>query len=279
MIYNDIISDLDKKLEALEIDNNDSLYKSEIGITYTETSIKRLQKLVIDNGFKTLKSEIHFFKHVKPLVFSKLIYYVKLINIESKRPRSRSKSQIRYLNNHIDKLQIYFNDNLEFYHYYRRGATFLDEQYFVRGKADLRLHPDSFHFFTDEQFSTCQDSTVATIMAYDMLIVYLQQEIAKLENNTENVMPKSMYKQSKLFWTGSKTDLIELIYALHSSGVVNSGTADIKELASICEQIFNIELGNYYHTFIEIRSRKCNNTKFLDKLKESLIKRIEVLNE
>lgn len=279
MIYNDIISDLDKKLEALEIDNNDSLYKSEIGITYTETSIKRLQKLVIDNGFKTLKSEIHFFKHVKPLVFSKLIYYVKLINIESKRPRSRSKSQIRYLNNHIDKLQIYFNDNLEFYHYYRRGATFLDEQYFVRGKADLRLHPDSFHFFTDEQFSTCQDSTVATIMAYDMLIVYLQQEIAKLENNTENVMPKSMYKQSKLFWTGSKTDLIELIYALNSSGVVNSGTADIKELASICEQIFNIELGNYYHTFIEIRSRKCNNTKFLDKLKESLIKRIEVLNE
>ncbi len=279
MIYNSIISDLDKKLEVLEMENNDSLYKSEVGITYTEISIKRLQKLVVDEGFKNLSAEIHFFKHIKPLVFSKLIYYVKLIHIESKRPRSRSKSQINYLNNHIDKLQIYFNDNLEFYHYYRRGATFLDEQYFVRGKADLRLHPDSFHFFTDEQFSTSQDSTVATIMAYDMLIVYLQQEIEKLENNTETVMPKTMYKQSKLFWTGSKTDLIELIYALQCSGMVNSGTADIKELASICEQIFNIELGNYYHTFIEIRSRKCNNTKFLDKLKESLLKRITELDE
>lgn len=88
-----------------------------------------------------------------------------------------------------------------------------------------------------------------------------------------------MYKQSKLFWTGSKTDLIELIYALQSSGVVNSGTADIKELAAVCEQIFNIELGNYYHTFIEIRSRKCNNTKFLDKMKESLLKRIAELDE
>lgn len=279
MVYNNIISELDKKLETLEIENNDSLYKSEVGITYTESSIKRLQKLVIAQGFKTLKSEIHFFKHIKPLVFSKLIYYVKLINIESKRPRSRSKSQLKYLNNHIDKLQIYFNDNLEFYHYYRRGSTFLDEQYFVRGKADLRLHPDSFHFFTDEQFSTSQDSKVATIMAYDMLIVYLQQEIEKLENNTETVIRKSMYKQSKLFWTGSKTDLIELIYALHSSGVVNSGTVDIKELASMFEQTFNIELGSYYHTFIEIRSRKSNSTKFLDKLKESLIKRIEDLDE
>lgn len=279
MIYNSIISDLDKKLEDLEMENNDSIYKSEAGITYTEISIKRLQKLVIEQGFKTLSAEIHFFKHIKPQVFSKLIYYVKLINIESKRPRSRSKSQINYLNNHIDKLQIYFNDNLEFYHYYRRGATFLDEQYFVRGKADLRLHSDSFHFFTDEQFSTSQDSTVATIMAYDMLIVYLQQEIEKLENNIETMIPKSMYKQSKLFWTGSKTDLIELIYALHSSAVVNSGTVDIKELASVCEQLFNIELGNYYHTFIEIRSRKCNSTKFLDRLKESLINRIKILDE
>ncbi len=279
MIYNSIISDLDKKLEILEMENSDSLYKSEVGITYTEISIKSLQKLVINKGFKNLKAEIHFFKHIKPLVFSKLIYYVKLINIESKRPRSRSKSQINYLNNHIDKLQINFIDNIEFYHYYRRGATFLDEQYFVRGKADLRLHPDSFHFFTDEQFSTSQDSTVATIMAYDMLIVYLQREIEKLENKSETVIPKSMYKQSKQFWTGSKTDLIELIYALQCSGMVNSGTVDIKELASVFEQIFNIELGNYYHTFIEIRSRKCNTTKFLDKLKESLLKRITELDE
>ena len=77
-------------------------------------------------------------------------------------------------------------------------------------------------------------------------------------------------KQSKLFWTGNKTDLIELIYALHSSGAVNSGTADIKEMASACEQMFNIDLGDYYRTFLEIRSRKMNQTKFIDKLKNSL---------
>jgi len=105
-----------------------------------------------------------------------------------------------------------------------------------------------------------------------MLIVYLKTEIYVLENKTNNVESdyNAFKNQSKLFWTANKTDLIELIYALHSSGAVNSGTADIKEMASAREQLFNIELGDYYRTFLEIRSRKINQTKFIDKLKESL---------
>lgn len=216
--------------------------------------------------------EIYFFKNIKPQVFSKLIYYVKLFSIESKRPRSSNKSQVKYFNKHIDRLQNYFNDNLEFYHYYRRGATFLDSEYFIRGKANIRLFPDSLSFFADDKFSTSHDSTVATILAYDMLIIYLKTEIDKLENNNGMEANNNAFqKQSKLFWTGNKTDLIELIYALHSSGVINSGTADIKEVALICEQMFNVSLGDYYRTFLEIRSRKINQTKFIDKLKESLV--------
>jgi hypothetical protein len=84
-----------------------------------------------------------------------------------------------------------------------------------------------------------------------------------------------MKQSSRLFWTGNKTELIELIYALQSSGAINSGTADIKEMASLFEQIFNIDLGNYYHTFIEIRARKGSKTKFIDKLEEALLRRFE----
>ena len=130
------------------------------------------------------------------------------------------------------------------------------------------------------QFSTSHDATVATILAYDMLIVYLKTKIDKLENsNSMETVFNPFQNQSRLFWTANKTDLIELIYALHSSGAVNSGTADIKEMASACEQIFNIDLGNYYHTFVEIRSRKSNTTKFIDKLKESLAQRIDESDE
>ncbi|RAJ19136.1 RteC protein [Gelidibacter algens] len=275
MKYQKLISEFETQLEHLESKNEDVLYKAENGITKTEKCIKLLRQKVLEMGFKSTEEEICFFKHIKPQIFSKLIYYVKLFNIESKRPRSSSKFQIKYLNGHINKLQIYFNDNLDFYHYYRRGATTLDEEYFIRGKTDLRSPTESYHFFVDDQFATSQDTTVAMIMAYDMLIVYLQQEIEKLESNNNAYQNAMKNSSSKLFWTGNKTELIELIYALHSSGAINSGTADIKELASVFEQLFNIELGNYYHTFIEIRARKSSKTKFMNKLTDSLIKRFE----
>lgn len=266
-----IVKELDYNLDFLEKETEGVLEKAEESIRVTKRALKQIKILFLRKKLIPKNEEILFFKNMKPYVFSKLIYYVKLFSIESKRPRSSNKSQVKYFNNHIDRLQNYFNDNLEFYHYFRRGATFLDEEYFMRGKADIRLFPDSLSFFTDDKFSTSHDTTVATIMAYDMLIIYLKREIDKLENNNSmETNINAFKKQSKLFWTGNKTDLIELIYALHSSGAVNSGTADIKEMASACEQMFNIDLGDYYRTFLEICSRKMNQTKFIDKLKNSL---------
>ncbi|WP_303317180.1 RteC domain-containing protein [Flavivirga abyssicola] len=269
--YEEILKALDVHLESLDLETIDILIKSEKSIKVIKQTLKEIRNNVVAYEFENKQEEIHFFKNIKPKIYGKLIYYVKLFNVESKRPRSSNKSQIKYLNHHIDRLQNYFNDNLEFYHYYRRNETSLDEQYFLRGKTELCLFPDTFHYFIDEQFSTSHDSMVATILGYDMLIVYLKTEIDKLENNNGMEVNCSIFqKQSKLFWTGNKTDLIELIYALHSTGVVNSGTADIKEVALACEQMFNISLGDYYRSFLEIRSRKINQTKFIDKLKEAL---------
>ena len=266
-----IVKELDYNLDFLEKETEGVLEKAEESIRITKRALEQIRILFLRKKLIPKNEEIGFFKSIKPYVFSKLIYYVKLFSIESKRPRSSNKSQVKYFNNHIDRLQNYFNDNLEFYHYFRRGATFLDEEYFIRGKADIRLFPDSLSFFSDDKFSSSHDTTVATIMAYDMLIIYLKREIDKLENNNSMETNYGAYtNQSKLFWTGNKTDLIELIYALHSSGSVNSGTADIKEMASACEQMFNIDLGDYYRTFLEIRSRKINQTKYIDKLKDSL---------
>lgn len=272
--YEEKVKELENKLEILESEKEDVLKIAEDGIKLTKKTLIEIRNTVIRNAFKSKLDEIQFFKTYKPQVYSKVIYYVTLFNIESKRPRSSNKSIVKYLNNYIDKLQIYFNENLEFYQYFRRGATFLDEQYFLRGKANMRLYPDTFHFLTDEQFSTSHDSTVATILAFDMLIIHLKKEVDKLEDNGMETNVNAFQNQSKLFWTGNKTDLVELIYALHSSGAINSGTADIKEVASICEKVFNINLGDYYRTFLEIRSRKINQTKFIDKLKDSLEKKM-----
>jgi hypothetical protein len=151
-----ILNDLDMSLESLEVEEVDILERAEKGVEIAKLALKELRSLVIDFQFKSKAQEICFFKNIKPQIYSKLIYYIRLFNVESKRPRGSEKSQIKYFNNHIDKLQNYFNENIEFYHYYRRRATFLDKQYFLRGKANIRLHPDTFYFFTDEEFSMIQ---------------------------------------------------------------------------------------------------------------------------
>ncbi|WP_335965515.1 RteC domain-containing protein [Galbibacter sp. PAP.153] len=273
--YDDILKNLDYELNILEIEEEDILVKAEKGIKLAKQTLKKVRSIIVDYEFETKLEEISFFKCTKPKIYSKLIYYVKLFNIEGKRPRGSNKSQVKYLNNYIEKLQTYFNDNLDFYHYFRREATVFDEQYFLRGKADIRLFPDTFHFFVDEQFATSHDSTVATILAYDLLIVHLKREIDKLENNGNYSSLRLLQSKTKITWTAHKIYLIELIYALHSTDVINNGTVDIKDIAYFVEKTFKVDLGDYYRAFLEIRMRKNGRTKFLDILKKQLTKRMD----
>ena len=67
---------------------------------------------------------------------------------------------------------------------------------------------------------------------------------------------------------------MELIYAAQATGCFNNGKADIKELAIYFARVFNIDLGDFYRNFLEIKNRQ-NPTKFLELLKDNLIKKIE----
>lgn len=278
--YTKLIEELEHNIKTLNLENSDIYYVSEQGVKLCIEALEELRILVISRTFSSNADEIEFYKKVKPRVVSELIYFVENFNIESKRPKTSVKAQTKYLDNYIKTLQTYFNNNLEFYHYLKQGATYLDEQYFLSKNASIRLNKEAYHFFTDKQFSTSHCSTVATIMAYEKLIVKLKLEINKLKtgNNMSGVY-KAFQKEANLKWTGSKTDLIELIYALHSTGAINSGTADIKEMAMAFEQLFNIDLGNYYHSFVEMRARKINPTKFMDILKTALTKYMKDLDD
>jgi len=273
--YEETIKRLNTELDTIESRIENPLFIAEKGIKLVKTVLSEVRTEVLSQGFQSQVDEINFFKNIKPYIYSKLIYYAKLFNLESKRPRSSRKTQVKYFNSHIDKLQTFFNENLDFYHYYRRGATSFDKNYFLRSEADIRLFPENFHFFEDEQFSTSHDSTVATILAYDLLIIHLKREIDKLENNRNHFGEGMLQKKTRLTWTAHKIYLIELIYALHSTDAINNGTADIKDIAYFVERIFRIDLGNYYRAFLEIRMRKNGRTKFLDTLKEELIKRMD----
>ena len=78
-----------------------------------------------------------------------------------------------------------------------------------------------------------------------------------------------------LRWTGTKTELTELLYALNASGVLRNGEVEMKKLVMVCKELFNLDLGNIYKTYGEIKAREKDPTKFLDLMKMRLLQKMQ----
>ncbi|EGJ99171.1 hypothetical protein HMPREF9455_00605 [Dysgonomonas gadei ATCC BAA-286] len=97
-------------------------------------------------------------------------------------------------------------------------------------------------------------------------------------NLIENPPPLyPIYPKTRITWTANKIDLIELIYAWEKVGCFNYGNVNIKEIVAYIEVVFNIDLGDYYGTFKEMRNR-INRTSFLDKLVRVLNDRMDEID-
>jgi hypothetical protein len=272
--YNSLLHNLNEQLNFIDLEIDDQIKKCEQAITVILKSINELKKVATKTNFKSKSEEIQFFKEVKPLFTSKLIYFNLVYRIEMKKPNGGNKILKKYYNNELLKLKAFFDNELEFYQYYRSGSTYLDYKYFLRGEVDIKLALDSYYFESDMSFATSHDFKVATILANDLIELYLENQLLMLENN-ENSEKSQRKPNVKLTWTGSKVALIELIYALHTEGVFNNGAADLKDIAEYFEHTFEIDLGQYRRVFLEIRARKNDRTKFLTTLNDSLQKRME----
>lgn len=269
-----LLSKLNEQLNFTDLEIDDPILRSESAINIIINSIEKLKQIFGKEKTKSQEQEIDFFKNIKPKFTSKLIYYNAIFKIETKKPHGGERIIKKYLNNELEKLKRYFDNNLDFYKYYRTGSNYLDHKYFTRGKFDVKLALDSFYFEVDHSFSTSHDFKVAKIMAHDLIQVYLEDKLLIMDNKQPSEKSQVNHKL-KQNWTGSKVALIELLYALHTEGVFNNGTSDLKEVAQYFESVFNVNLGQYHRTFLEIRIRKSDQTKFLNVLKEKLIKRME----
>ena len=85
-----------------------------------------------------------------------------------------------------------------------------------------------------------------------------------------DAQPASPTVGGNLRWTGTVSDLTELIYGLHTIGSINEGKCDISEIVQAFERLFHIRLPQVYNTFLAIRNRKKERTVFLKKLYEML---------
>lgn len=263
--------EVDAKIEQIESSDDNILKKSLAGSQVLGEAFNRLKMFVFTYTFKNEEEEILFFKDIKPKFCYRLIYYRKIYNIEMNRPLAGVDAQKEYLNKELNSINQYTTKRLDFIRYYRSGSTHLDSLYFSRGKMYTEQYLETFYYELDPVFCTNCDFKVAKILANDMLLAYLMQELELLDNNTSKLGSFS-FPSTKLTWKGTKTELMEQLYAWDSMG--SFGDVPLTQLSDYIQNVFNIQLdNNLSRAFSDMKIRTIP-TPFLDKLKNTLLRRM-----
>ncbi|WP_072946057.1 RteC domain-containing protein [Flavobacterium granuli] len=273
-----LMSELEQQLKQIHLQTQNPIDYAEQAIKCNILYLEQLKTFFIKYKRLNKKEEIEFFRNIKPKFAAKLIYYNEIYALETNKPLGSLKTIDKYYKAELLKLKSYFKQNKDFYRYYRTANNCLDNIYFIRAKYDLKLMHDSLYFHIDHRFSTSHDYKVARILANDALKTFLEEQIASLEKKslkTSTPAPPA----TGLKWTGSKVDLIELIYALHTQGLFNNGALSLKDVIGFFETVFHTDLGQFNRVFLEIRNRKSDRTKFLNILKNKLIIRMDDADE
>lgn len=275
--FEEFIKDIDCAIsEKIDVDNwNISIELVLDVVEFLQRSLEELRIYIINHPLESKEEEIYFFKHIKPEVLSRLLYFTEIYNTEMRKPHGSIEVLKKYYNDRLDELTAYFESNLDFYQYYRSKATHLDSHYFVRGHIDFKLCPNCVPYDRDPEFSTCYDHKAAQILANDMLCIYLNKKLHGVDRQVIIAKSRSFLPEHPFRWTATKIAAVELGYAIYAAGVLNNGHADIKEIMTFMEASFQIDLGDYYRTYITIKDRKKDRTSFLSSLIKSLLKKMD----
>lgn len=259
--------ELERELKLLKSNYSNTIEDSQRIIILLEQKLKELNKWLKIFCFENKKDEIFFFKELKPSLVSKILYYKYILKIESNLPPGKKGKRKHYMKA-LNKATQFGKENREFYEYFRCRATHSDISYFTRRRCKDIINDHSMLLFFDSKISTSHDYQLANLISKDMLAHYLEHKIDEIDNKSD---PNNVFEQINYSWSGTKIDLVELIYALKHAKLINNGNADVKELATHIGKIFNMELeDSIYRVYQDIKIRKTVRTKFLNSLVDSL---------
>lgn len=78
-----------------------------------------------------------------------------------------------------------------------------------------------------------------------------------------------------LYWSGSKSDLVELAYGILETKRFNGGNIDIQEAVEHLSRMLSFPVTDCYDVFRAIRRRTDSRTLFLDEMKTRLNQRMD----
>jgi hypothetical protein len=245
---------MNAELESFESSYDDSI-RTGAALGRMQELICLLKEFVRTYKFHDQQEEIQFFKQIKPAIVSKYIYCDAVVTIQVHTSFQDQERRAGYYENLMRRLERFADRNEQFIKYYLSGSLHLDHYYFMRKKYTTK------NLNVDDTFTTGYDMKLAKVLAHELIIKHIRSLNRSVESTGLN-------------WSGSKTDLIELIYALHSVGCVNKGAASIKQIATCFESLFNIKLNDYYRSFLDIKLRKGPQMGFIENMTSKYLAKI-----
>lgn len=273
--FNDIMQEVDARMAAIDLNGKQIINDCKEIICFLKEKLGEMKTFLQLHTFDKQDDEITFFKCQKPTLLGRILYFHKILRIESQRPVGEEELDIYYQRKQ-EELKRFFDRHVAFFQYYRSGATHMDSYYFLRGREENVIDIDVCHLDDDSDFTTGYDLLVARIIAMEMLYAFLSFRRTCLQYGRDGVEIELLKVKGTYQWTGSVVELVELIYALDCVKCINNGESPITELATFFGMLFGVDLRECYGTYTDIKRRKNENrTYFLDKMSKELNKRME----
>jgi len=87
---------------------------------------------------------------------------------------------------------------------------------------------------------------------------------------------KGGIQYSEMKWTGDTINIVELAYGIWLTGQLNNGNASLNQIVRWLEANLHVSIGVVQRRFIEIERRKrLSPTKYIDKMKETIMQKID----
>ena len=272
-----IIEEFDMSIIDIDHLNLNQFTQLSQKIKRTQDCLNELRQEVKLNSFNTSKKEIHFFKYQKPYIIGRLKFYVSINTYLLEKPIGSNSIIRKYINLKLSQIANKNCKYIDFINYIKLEESCMDNIYFLRSNNQFELFIDNSNLYEDPDFCTSRDNITAEIVANDLLVQFYTNELVHYEKKNSKQKIKEVQKPSSsvIPWTGSKTELIELLSSLNSNGSIGNGNLSTKQLYEMCKNNFGIDPGNIYKILDQISARKTNYTKYLDKLVKSQLNDLE----
>ena len=260
---------LDHELAQFPLKGENRLVMIESSFFLVDKSMEQIKEELRGYKFQTVEEEISFFKNWMTKLLGQSIFYGELFHIESEKP-IQGEAEVRdYYRSKLSAIKEFLHRHAALNNYLVMEKSHLDKVYFIRDSKAPIIYPDLVRQTLDSSFCTVYTLQFAKLIAMGRLMNFLAWESVTAASGMLGGFAEDD-RGSRLVWTGTKVDLVELVYALKISAAVNNGRSSIADLAAVLGKAFGKELNGIYKTFEEIRSRRSSKTFFLDRCKSSL---------